>query len=980
MSRGVSRLLVHARWSVSVADMKNAKVDQSFIDALILARKPLTGEQGLASSTRPALESAVARTGPFTEEQYGAGVASVRSAGRFTLKGLQDATGATPAAAKLIRDEMVQRGDLVPGTRTGTFKPYERPAAPSTQSPLKTFTVAPVSSDTIAVKKDGKVVGVFEDQVAAKDAVRGIREREKAEQNPPSRVEVVRGGVDAEGKAMDGRPGYAVYENRYDAEGNLVDRAVVSTHVAEDAARARADALTSQPAPQPQTAPGVATPSAPRPSVIARSRQQTIPTPKVVEGRLQEIVDKLNEQANRRALPLIGNRVQIVSAITDKEGEGGIEGSYLNQLIELSVENLDPNMSTDEVVEALAEVMDHETIHALREAGVLAPGTRAWAILSNYVRNAIHPRTGTTYEAESRSREPDLVGTRPDIITEEAIAEAFRMWAANRRAVTGVPRTALEKIVEWFKRLVGSVPDDIFRSIETGTLARSRIKAPLSYRGAAVEMMEKARADMAVATTPEETLAAQREFLQAREQAAEDRVGRVGPRSVLGTTPSDDFMIGPRGSFDRVEDLLEKAKTDLNLSPTPNRDTPDAGFLMKLADAYDKAKHEPSNIAVGKAYSSLVAETKAIFNTLNVEVVPWRENGQPYLNQRELIDDIADNGQVKMRLSNELFPPHPSRRNHPMQEPSGITTPDGSSLSNGDLLRVVAEVYGYAPVGAVPSQLGDYRAYHTLKGMYSDQGTRALATEMLAQSAWQNAGPKMRLTDGSIAAPDALGYVPPNMREFAEQKAGLLPPEALVEPAQPREDIIDLSGIGDETRYSRGVNPQINTPEFKRWFGNSKVVGPDGQPLVVYHGSEKDFSTFSKDSVPARWRDMDHPLVEWLATLPRELKVQGTEGKVLLKKAMEPHLPHDIMYRPKMGFSVPLAQWFRGPLRQRVQDSLFGETLADTGIFERRVLEQIVAHHNRGVRDHSSPIWTLLMFEAFLRNVMGGSQRERAAA
>jgi len=125
---------------------------------------------------------------------------------------------------------------------------------------------------------------------------------------------------------------------------------------------------------------------------------------------------------------------------------------------------------------------------------------------------------------------------------------------------------------------------------------------------------------------------------------------------------------------------------------------------------------------------------------------------------------------------------------------------------------------------------------------------------------------------------------------------------------------------------------------------------------------------------------MDHPLVEWLATLPRDLKVQGTEGKVLLKKAMEPHLPHDIMYRPKMGFSVPLAQWFRGPLRQRVQDSLFGETLADTGIFERRVLEQIVAHHNRGVRDHSSPIWTLLMFEAFLRNVMGGSQRERAAA
>ncbi len=125
---------------------------------------------------------------------------------------------------------------------------------------------------------------------------------------------------------------------------------------------------------------------------------------------------------------------------------------------------------------------------------------------------------------------------------------------------------------------------------------------------------------------------------------------------------------------------------------------------------------------------------------------------------------------------------------------------------------------------------------------------------------------------------------------------------------------------------------------------------------------------------------MDHPLVEWLATLPRELKVQGTEGKVLLKKAMAPHLPHEIMYRPKMGFAVPLAQWFRGPLRQRVQDSVLGETLAGTDIFERRVLEQIVRDHQRGVRDHSSPLWTLLMFEAFMHNVMGVTQRERAAA
>ena len=113
---------------------------------------------------------------------------------------------------------------------------------------------------------------------------------------------------------------------------------------------------------------------------------------------------------------------------------------------------------------------------------------------------------------------------------------------------------------------------------------------------------------------------------------------------------------------------------------------------------------------------------------------------------------------------------------------------------------------------------------------------------------------------------------------------------------------------------------------------------------------------------------MDHPLVEWLATLPSGLKIQGSEGKYLFKKAMEPFLPSDVLYRPKMGFSVPLARWFRGPLKQRVRDAVLGETLAATGIFNRDYLQHLVDAHQSGARDYSSPLWTLLMFEAFVRN------------
>jgi len=115
---------------------------------------------------------------------------------------------------------------------------------------------------------------------------------------------------------------------------------------------------------------------------------------------------------------------------------------------------------------------------------------------------------------------------------------------------------------------------------------------------------------------------------------------------------------------------------------------------------------------------------------------------------------------------------------------------------------------------------------------------------------------------------------------------------------------------------------------------------------------------------------MDHELVEWVASLPSSLKVRGQEGKFLLKKAMEPNLSDDILYRPKMGFAVPLARWFRGPLKARVREAILGPRLAETGWFNRDYLQHLVDAHQSGARDYSSPLWTLLMFEAFLRNVV----------
>ena len=118
---------------------------------------------------------------------------------------------------------------------------------------------------------------------------------------------------------------------------------------------------------------------------------------------------------------------------------------------------------------------------------------------------------------------------------------------------------------------------------------------------------------------------------------------------------------------------------------------------------------------------------------------------------------------------------------------------------------------------------------------------------------------------------------------------------------------------------------------------------------------------------------LDHQLVEWISGLPPDMKLRGGEGKYIFKKSMEKYLPHDILYRRKQGFAVPLAAWFRGPLRQRLRESLLGDALAQTGLFNQDYLRELVEHHQSGLRDYSAPLWSLLMFEAFLRKESGSA-------
>jgi len=120
-------------------------------------------------------------------------------------------------------------------------------------------------------------------------------------------------------------------------------------------------------------------------------------------------------------------------------------------------------------------------------------------------------------------------------------------------------------------------------------------------------------------------------------------------------------------------------------------------------------------------------------------------------------------------------------------------------------------------------------------------------------------------------------------------------------------------------------------------------------------------------SVEARVPLLDHPLVEWAATLPRRFKVRGLEGKVLLKRLARTLVPAEVVDRRKVGFTVPLAPWFRGALRPLLEDTLLGPACLGRGYYDPAVLRATVADHLEGRRDRSRELWTLLTLELWHR-------------
>ena len=115
---------------------------------------------------------------------------------------------------------------------------------------------------------------------------------------------------------------------------------------------------------------------------------------------------------------------------------------------------------------------------------------------------------------------------------------------------------------------------------------------------------------------------------------------------------------------------------------------------------------------------------------------------------------------------------------------------------------------------------------------------------------------------------------------------------------------------------------------------------------------------------------LDLDLVEFAATVPSSMKQSGRTGKPLFKRAVEPYLPHDVIYRPKTGFGAPLRRWLRTELRDLVGDILSPAALRRRGFFDPAAVAKLIEQDRRGTIDGSYTIFALLSLELWCRSFL----------
>ena len=254
----------------------------------------------------------------------------------------------------------------------------------------------------------------------------------------------------------------------------------------------------------------------------------------------------------------------------------------------------------------------------------------------------------------------------------------------------------------------------------------------------------------------------------------------------------------------------------------------------RVASAFEAMAHDPQNPEVAAAYAAMIEETSAQFAAmldagLVVELIAPDEDGvivDPYNgNPWGVHDDVRQHNHMWVFPTDAGFGTSDfDPVDNPLLAASTHVDANGRPMLANDVFRAVHDYFGHVMEGVGFRADGEENAWRAHAAMYSPLARRAMTTETRGQNSWLNFGPHG--TENRTAKTEDT--------VFADQKIGLLP------------EWVSEEGRDDARTLNQGEQPRapIDTPQFKAWFGDSKVVDADGKPLVVYHGTRTDFTEF----------------------------------------------------------------------------------------------------------------------------------------
>jgi len=151
------------------------------------------------------------------------------------------------------------------------------------------------------------------------------------------------------------------------------------------------------------------------------------------------------------------------------------------------------------------------------------------------------------------------------------------------------------------------------------------------------------------------------------------------------------------------------------------------------------------------------------------------------------------------------------------------------------------------------------------------------------------------------------------------------------------------------------------SPLKRMLYADLKVWLPDN---LLLRGDLMTMAASIEERVPF----LDHRFVEMAARLPTRLLTRGFQTKALLKHALRPYVPKEVLYRRKVGFALPIGDWFRKSLKPLIADLVLAPEAKARGYFNVANMERFVREHFDGVRDRQKQLWALLNFELWCRN------------